>query len=322
MTNRTFFYVSSLLIVPVLFALFYGARFLGRIYAIDQWVPKWDTLLILATMIVVERIYAYKYAVSQRQVLARDVISSVVNLYVTGTVVGVIVLPLLVFFPQHFLGRKLVLASPEQLGPVWLQVAVVLVSVSLFRYWMHRLQHTLPFLWEFHSYHHRVTDLQATNTYVSHPVDFALRNVVIFLVLGVIGFSPFALLIAVPATNISGTFSHCGGDVKGGLLNYLFVTPEVHRWHHSAQVPDGYGYSCNYGVEFSFWDIIFGTFYLPVKDGVAEQPERIGYPGGGLPDESNYLRLLLVPLGLYKPLARLGQVVRMRGRPEGQQPAE
>jgi hypothetical protein len=59
-----------------------------------------------------------------------------------------------------------------------------------------------------------------------------------------------------------------------------------------------------------------------VKDGVAEQPERIGYPGGGLPDESNYLRLLLVPLGLYKPLARLGQVVRMRGRPEGQQPAE
>jgi sterol desaturase/sphingolipid hydroxylase (fatty acid hydroxylase superfamily) len=268
MTNRTFFYVSSLLIVPILFVLFYGARFLGRVYAIDQWVPKWDTLLILATMIIVERIYTYKYAVSQRPVLARDVISSVVNLYVTGTVTGMIVLPLLVFFPEHFLGRKLVLASPEQLGPVWLQVAVVLVSVSLFRYWMHRLQHTLPFLWEFHSYHHRVTDLQATNTYVSHPVDFALRNVVIFLVLGVIGFSPFALLIAVPATNISGTFSHCGGDVKGGLLNYLFVTPEVHRWHHSAQVPDGYGYSCNYG------------------------------------------------------LARFVHVVGMRGRPEGQQPAE
>ena len=37
--------------------------------------------------------------------------------------------------------------------------------------------------------------------------------------------------------------------MKGGLLNYLFVTPEVHRWHHSAKVPEGYGYSCNYGVE-------------------------------------------------------------------------
>jgi sterol desaturase/sphingolipid hydroxylase (fatty acid hydroxylase superfamily) len=321
MTNRAVFYASSLMIVPALFVAFYGVRFLGRVYAIDQWVPKWDTLLILATMVVLERIYTYKYAVSQRSVQARDVISNVVNLYVTGAVTGMIVLPVLAFFPEHFLGRKLILTSPEQLGPVWLQVLAIILSVSLFRYWMHRLQHSVPFLWELHSYHHRVTDIQASNTYVSHPIDFALRNSVIFLLLGVIGFSPFALLIAVPATNISGTFSHCGGDVKGGLLNYLFVTPEVHRWHHSAKVPEGYGYSCNYGVEFSFWDIIFGTFYLPVKNGVAEQPERIGYPGGGVPDESNYLKLLLAPLGLYRPLPWFMQAVRMVKGPKGQQPA-
>ena len=321
MTNRAVFYVSSLMIVPALFVAFYGVRFLGRVYAIDQWVPKWDTLLILTTMVVLERIYTYKYAVSQRSIQARDVISNVVNLYVTGAVTGMIVLPVLAFFPEHFLGRKLILTSPEQLGPVWLQVLAIMLSVSLFRYWMHRLQHSVPFLWELHSYHHRVTDIQASNTYVSHPIDFALRNSVIFLLLGVIGFSPFALLIAVPATNISGTFSHCGGDVKGGLLNYLFVTPEVHRWHHSAQVPEGYGYSCNYGVEFSFWDIIFGTFYLPVKNGVAEQPERIGYPGGGLPDEGNYLKLLLVPLGLYRSLPWFMQVLRMVTGRKGQQPA-
>jgi sterol desaturase/sphingolipid hydroxylase (fatty acid hydroxylase superfamily) len=322
MTNKAIFYVSSLVIVPAFFALFYGVRLLGRVYAIDQWVPKWDTLLILATMVILERIYTYKYAISQSSVATRDVISNVVNLYVTGAVTGMIVLPVLAFFPEYFLGRKLVLASPDQLGPFWLQVLVILLSVSFFRYWVHRLQHSVPFLWELHSYHHRVTDIQASNTYVSHPIDFALRNVVIFLVLGVIGFNPFALLIAVPATNISGTFSHCGGDVKGGLLNYLFVTPEVHRWHHSALVPEGYGYSCNYGVEFSFWDIIFGTFYLPVKNGVAEQPARIGYPGGGLPDESNYLKLLLVPLGLYRPLPWFMRVLRMVKGPEGQQPAE
>jgi sterol desaturase/sphingolipid hydroxylase (fatty acid hydroxylase superfamily) len=319
MTNKTAFYVSSVLIVPVFFVLFYAVRLLGRVYPVDQWAPKWDTLLALATMIVIERVYTYRYAVSQRSVLARDMISNVVNLYVTGAVTGMIVLPVLTFFPEHLLGRRLILTSPELLGPVWLQVPIVLVTVSLFRYWMHRLQHTIPFLWELHSYHHRVTDLQASNTLVSHPIDFALRNVVIFLLLGVIGFSPLALLIAVPATNISGTFSHCGGDVKGRLLNYLFVTPEVHRWHHSAQVPDGYGYSCNYGVEFSFWDIIFGTFYLPVKNGVAEQPERIGYPGGALPDESNYLKLLLAPLGLYRPLSWF-KVQRMPTGPQDPQP--
>ena len=298
MTNKSVFYVSSLIIVPVLFVLFYGARLLGRVYAIDQWVPKWDTLLILATMIVVERIYTYKYAVSQRSVLTRDLMSNAVNIYVTGALTGMIVLPVLAFFPEHFLGRKLVLTSRELLGPVWLQVLIICLSISFYKYWMHRLQHSVPFLWELHSYHHRVTDLQATNTLVSHPIDFALRNVVFGLVLGIIGFNPLALVIATSVTFGPAIFSHCGGDVKGGLLNYLFVTPEVHRWHHSAKVPEGYGYSCNYGVELSFWDIIFGTYYLPVKDGVAEQPERIGYPGGGLPDESNYLKLLLAPLGL------------------------
>jgi sterol desaturase/sphingolipid hydroxylase (fatty acid hydroxylase superfamily) len=309
-----------LVIVPALFVLFYGLHLLARFYPIDKWVPKWDVLLTLAIMIIVERIYTYKYAVSQRSVSVRDVISNVVNLYVTGAVTGMVVLPVLLLFPEHFLGRKLILAAPEQLGPVWLQVPMVLLSVSLFRYWVHRMQHTVPFLWELHSYHHRVTDLQASNTFVSHPIDFALRNVVIFLVLGVIGFNPFALLIAVPATNISGTFSHCGGDVKGGLLNYLFVTPEVHRWHHAVEIPEGYGYSCNYGVEFSFWDLVFGTFYLPVKDGVAQPPERIGYPGGGVPDESNYLKLLLAPEGLYRPLSWFTEALRAPRRP--QQPAE
>jgi len=84
MTNRKVFYVSSLLIVPVLFLAFYGLRFLGRVYAIDQWVPKWDTLLILTIMVVLERVYTYKYSVSQRSVATRDVISNLVNLYVTA----------------------------------------------------------------------------------------------------------------------------------------------------------------------------------------------------------------------------------------------
>jgi ornithine lipid hydroxylase len=322
MTNKTFFYVSSLLVLPAAFALVFAVRFVGRTYAIDQWVPKWDTFFVLALMIIVERIYTYKYAVSQKPVLARDLMSNVVNIYVTGALTGMIVLPILAFFPEHFLGRKVVLASRELLGPVWWQVIIILLSTSFYRYWMHRLQHTVPFLWKLHSYHHRVTDLQATNVFVSHPIDFALRNVLFNLVLGVVGFNPLALVIAASATFAPAAFSHCGGDLKGGLLSYLFVTPEVHRWHHSAKVPEGYGYSCNYGVEFSFWDIIFKTLYLPVKDGITEQPERIGYPGGGLPDEGNYLRLLLAPVGLYRPLSWFTQVLRISRGPRGQLPAE
>jgi len=129
----------------------------------------------------------------------------------------------------------------------------------------------------------------------------ALRNVVVFLILGIIGFDAYAILLAVTATNISAFFSHCGADVKGGVLNCLFVTPDVQRWHHAVDVPQGYGYSCNYGVEFSFWDSLFGTYYLPKQDGEFVMPERIGQPKG-LPDERNYAKIVLAPFGLYRPL--------------------
>jgi len=40
-----------------------------------------------------------------------------------------------------------------------------------------------------------------------------------------------------------------------------------------------------------------------VVEAAAEQPERIGHPGG-LADEPNYVRLLLAPFGLYPVSAR------------------
>jgi ornithine lipid hydroxylase len=294
-------WLGSLLALPLLYALFYGMHVSAQGHAVEQWLPRWDRLLLLFTIVLLERLYTYSYAVSQRYVLSRDIIANIVNLWITAAVVGAIVVPLLVFFPEHFLSRKFVFASSGQLGPFWFQVVTILLVVSLFRYWMHRMQHTIPFLWELHSYHHRVTDLTATNGEVSNPIDFALRNVIIFLILGVVGFDPIALLLTVPFTNITANFSHCAADIKGGLLNYVFVTPEVHRWHHTRDVPEGRGYSVNYGVEFIFWDLLFGTYYLPQENGQAVMPERIGHPDG-LPDEKNYLKILLAPLGLYRPL--------------------
>ena len=184
---KTIFYISSVLILPVLYVLFYTLQVWTKGSVIESWL-KWDRLLIIAAIIVMERIYTYRYAVSQKAVLGRDIIANIVTIYLVYPATAMIVLPLLKFIPEHFLGRDLVFASPDQLGPFWLQIVVIVLSVSFFRYWMHRLQHTNSFLWELHSYHHRTTDLKATNGGVSNPVDFALRNVIIFLILGMIGF--------------------------------------------------------------------------------------------------------------------------------------
>ena len=321
MSAKSIAYASRFMILPVLAVAFVAMPILGSGSAVDSWLPHWDTILMIATLIAVERLYKYKHPISQKAVLARDLTAAFINMFITGAVVGFIVMPILIFFTQHFFGRKFVFASSQQLGPIWVQVATMLLLVSFFRYWMHRLQHSNEFLWKFHSYHHRVTQLRILNSFTSSPIDFTLRNVLVFVVLGVIGFDPLAILIVVPVLNVWGPLSHCGGDVKSGWLSYLFATPEVHRWHHTAEVPEGHRYSINYCVEFSFWDMLFGTFYLPRKDGQPLQPMRIGHPGG-LPDESSYLKLLLVPLGLYGVVPWLKRLLRIPNSPEGPQPAE
>jgi len=297
MSARKLVTFSSFIILPVLYVVFWRIEVFAHGRGAES--LKWDALLLLVTIIGLEQLYGYRNAVPQKFVLTRDLIANVVNKYITGAVAAVIVLPVLHYAPQHFLGRNTFLASPAGLGPFWLQIVLIVLGVSFFRYWMHRWQHKNEFLWSLHSYHHRITDLRALNTEVSNPVDFALRNIVVFFILAVIGFDPVAILVTVPATNVSGQISHWGADIKAGrFLNAIFVTPEVHRWHHSAKVPEGHRYSVNYGVEFAVWDILFGTYHLPQENGVAVQPERLGHPDG-IGDEPNYLKLLLAPLGLY-----------------------
>jgi sterol desaturase/sphingolipid hydroxylase (fatty acid hydroxylase superfamily) len=201
--------------------------------------------------------------------------------------------PIVVFFPELILGRSVFFATSEQLGPLWLQFIVAMLLYDFLRYGIHRVQHIVPFLWELHSYHHSVTDLKASNTFVSHPIDFALRNILPPVILGYIGFHPAAVVFGAGLATAASLMSHCGAGLHAGWLNRLFVTPEVHRWHHSANVPDGHQYSVNYGVGIVIWDQLFKTYYLPMKDGVPVQPDKLGHPEG-IADERNYFKLFFL----------------------------
>src|SRR4051812_31875194 len=182
------------LILPVLFTVLVVISI--QWHSLDQQLPHWTTFLTLAAVILMERLYANSKAVSQKALLIRDLTSTLVNVFITGVVTAFLVLPVLSFGTQHLFGRKFLFTS--SLGPVWLQIIAILLLVSLFRYWMHRLQHRNEFLWKLHSYHHSVTDLRALNDLTSNPVDFALRNVLVYSLLGIVGFDSIAFLIAVP----------------------------------------------------------------------------------------------------------------------------
>ena len=305
MLSKKLVQMSRYAALPILLIVVGALTLAVKDTAFGRAVPGFHGFIILFAIITVERIYAYRYAVSQQHMVWRDLMSTSVQLLLLGSLTGAVVLPVLHFFPQTFLGRRFLFGLSGQLGPLWLQVLAVFLLGNLWQYWMHRFQHHNEFLWTLHGYHHSVTHIQATNDFVSNPLDFILRNLLGGLVLGIVGFNPVAIVLA-GAFNSYGQFSHCGADVRGGWLNYFFNTPEVHRWHHSVELPDDkrFRYGCNFGVGVSFLDILFGTFYLP-KDakGDVVPPPRLGHPSG-YADEPNYLKMFL-GVRAFPSLARL-----------------
>jgi len=293
MAIKKMFSSRGFLIFPIILLLIYWAQMYYQGTDIDVPIPYATTFVILAVMIFLEIAFRYKNGVSQKPLVLRDLSSTLVNLWGTFTVAPMILTPIVLFLPEIFFGRSLFFGSSEQLGPFWLQLILVIFFYSLMKYGIHRMQHRVSFLWELHSYHHSVTDLKASNTFVSHPFDFALRNVLPPTILGAVGFSPTAVVFGAGLLGVTGTLSHCGAGLHAGWLNHIFVTPEIHRWHHSAKVPEGHKFSVNYGVGFILWDRIFGTYYLPKEDGAPAQPEKSGHPDG-IRDESNYFKLFFL----------------------------
>lgn len=294
MLSEKFVDFTRYAMLPFLLLVFGAMTLLLRDTDFARAFPYYYQFFLYFAMITIERVYFYSRAVSQRHMIWRDLMSTAVQAFLAGAVMAAIVLPVLRYFPDAFLGRRFLFGLSDQLGPLWVQVLTVFLLSTFWQYWMHRFEHYNEFLWKLHGYHHSVTHLQASNVLVSNPFEWALRNVVGNLLLGIVGFNPIAIVMA-RSLGIYGYFSHCGGDMKGGWLNYVFNTPEVHRWHHSAEFPDDkmFRYGCNFGVEVTFWDILFGTFYLPQDaKGNVIPPPRLGHPSG-YPDEPNYLKVLL-----------------------------
>lgn len=150
------------------------------------------------------------------------------------------------FFPAH--------------APFAMQVVLALLVAELAYYWTHRLGHTVSGLWRFHAVHHGASRVYSLNAGRFHPVDAWLGTLAYLgplLLLGVP--APVVALIAT-LNAVTGFMEHVNVDFEAGLLNRIFNTAQLHRWHHAADVAQAH---CNYGKVLSVWDQVFGTYTLP-----------------------------------------------------------
>lgn len=177
-------------------------------------------------------------------------------------------------------------------GPLWpetwpliAQVALGLVIVEAGLYGKHRLAHEWPWLWRFHAVHHSVTRLWFFNTGRFHVVDTATGLLVGIPVLLLLGAPEPVLLMVSAVTAVIGMLTHCNIDMRCGPLNYVFNTPELHRWHHSKVLDEG---NRNYGENLMLFDMIFGTYINPPR----RPPADIGIES---PMPENFLGQLKIP---------------------------
>jgi sterol desaturase/sphingolipid hydroxylase (fatty acid hydroxylase superfamily) len=156
-------------------------------------------------------------------------------------------------------------AAPQLRGwmaarPLWAQSLIALVLGDLGVYAIHRLQHTVPWLWRFHAVHHSAEEMDWLVGLRFHPVDLFLLRVASLGPLIALDLAPAAIALYVAVSGWQSWLVHANVRVPYGPLRWLLVSPEFHHWHHSAERE---AHDRNYASLVASWDVLFGTVFLP-----------------------------------------------------------
>ncbi|MFL0062548.1 sterol desaturase family protein [Tenacibaculum maritimum] len=150
------------------------------------------------------------------------------------------------------------------LGTSWYVWVLCYVLYDLLFYIIHYLGHRVRFFWCIHGVHHTAEEMKMTVAVRGSFFGFLLTpHNTIWLPL--LGFDPFMVLVVDGIAKIYGLFEHINEHFissKNSWIENVFVTPSVHRVHHSK---NHVYLDRNYGETFSIWDHLFGTFQTEIK---------------------------------------------------------
>jgi sterol desaturase/sphingolipid hydroxylase (fatty acid hydroxylase superfamily) len=191
---------------------------------------------------------------------------------------------------------------PELVGPQSGAAAHLLFALffalvwDVWSYWLHRLQHAVPCLWETHKFHHGETALNSSTHIRQHFLHYLLALALYLPVLLLFGSQSPHFAAAFVMFRLWGFVNHANVRLDLGWLTPIISGPQWHRIHHSINAEH---HDKNLATFFPFIDLLFGTYYRPRKG---------EYPPTGLPGEEDESFLREATVG---PLVAL---YRMAGR--------
>lgn len=177
--------------------------------------------------------------------------------------------------------------------PAAVEMVLAILVLELMIYIQHVFLHKIPFFWRFHKVHHSDLDLDVSSGFRFHPLEILGSMVYKLGLVAALGPSVITVVVFEAILNGMAQFSHSNIKLPLGLdraLRYVFVTPDMHRIHHSVELNET---DSNYGFNLSIWDRLLGTY---IHDGKRPQPEIvIGVPDIRTPQEVTLLKLLIMP---------------------------
>lgn len=143
--------------------------------------------------------------------------------------------------------------------PFWAQVLLGLLIADFIYYWGHRLFHNRPF-WRLHAIHHSPPTLDWLSSVRSHPFEDAFISMLQVVPLLFLGFPLETFVVVTPIIAVWSVLSHANVSWDFGIFKYIIISPRFHRWHHTSESE---GLDKNFAGIFPFFDLLFGTWFMP-----------------------------------------------------------
>src|SRR5688572_6835889 len=118
-------------------------------------------------------------------------------------------------------------------------LAIWWVSTDFIAYWMHRVQHTFPILWAFHSVHHTQTKMTFLTSNRIHLLEQFYVNLIMFTPAALLGLPVERWLPFYFAVMFLELAQHAQVPWRYGWAHRLVVSPAFHAMHHSTE-PEQY----------------------------------------------------------------------------------
>jgi sterol desaturase/sphingolipid hydroxylase (fatty acid hydroxylase superfamily) len=157
------------------------------------------------------------------------------------------------FRPAGLLAQRGVPFSAE------IVIGILVLDFSV-GYLSHRTMHMWPAMWRFHRIHHSDPFVDVTTTYRTHPVETVWRFLFAVVPIWALGLPVEALLVQRLLQATNGIVEHANVRLWAPfdrVLSLFWVTPNVHKLHHSRQVGET---NSNYANLLTLYDRLLGTF--------------------------------------------------------------